>query len=71
MELRNLRAFVEVVRQGGFAQAAKTIFATQSTVSKSVKQLEDEIGGRLLDRVGTAARWLPSATSSTGEQPRS
>jgi DNA-binding transcriptional LysR family regulator len=52
MELRNLRAFVEVGRQGGFTQAARTIFATQSTVSKSVKQLEDEIGGRLLDRVG-------------------
>jgi DNA-binding transcriptional LysR family regulator len=52
MELRNLRAFVEVVRQGGFSQAAKTVFATQSTVSKAVKQLEDEIGERLLDRIG-------------------
>jgi DNA-binding transcriptional LysR family regulator len=52
MELRTLRAFVEVVRQGGFSQAAKTVFATQSTVSKAVKQLEDEVGARLLDRVG-------------------
>jgi len=52
MELRTLRVFVEVVRQGGFSQAAKTVFATQSTVSKAVKQLEDEIGTPLLDRVG-------------------
>ncbi len=52
MELRTLRAFVEVVRQGGFSQAAKVVFATQSTVSKAVKQLEDEIGMRLLDRIG-------------------
>src|ERR1700730_233586 len=52
MELRTLRVFVEVVRQGGFSQAAKTVFATQSTVSKAVKQLEDEIGFRLLDRIG-------------------
>jgi DNA-binding transcriptional LysR family regulator len=52
MELRTLRAFVEVVRQGGFSQAAKTVFATQSTISKAVKQLEDEIGVPLLDRVG-------------------
>ncbi len=52
MELRTLRAFVEVVRQGGFSQAAKTVFATQSTVSKAVKQLEDEIGAPLLDRAG-------------------
>jgi DNA-binding transcriptional LysR family regulator len=52
MELRALRAFVEVVRQGGFSQAAKTVFATQSTISKAVKQLEEEIGVPLLDRIG-------------------
>ncbi|MGO9993798.1 MAG: LysR substrate-binding domain-containing protein [Steroidobacteraceae bacterium] len=50
MELRNLRAFVEVVRQGGFSQAAKAVFATQSTVSKAVKHLEDELGLVLLER---------------------
>ena len=52
LEIRTLRAFVEVVRQGGFSQAAKVVFATQSTVSKAVKQLEDEIGVLLLDRLG-------------------
>lgn len=52
MEIRTLRAFVEVVRQGGFSQAAKTVFATQSTVSKAVRQIEDEIGAPLLDRLG-------------------
>src|ERR1700747_3778687 len=56
MELRTLRAFVEVVRQGGFSQAAKTVFATQSTISKAIKQLEDEIGVPLLDRVGHRSR---------------
>ena len=49
MELRTLRAFVEVVRQGGFSQAAKVVFATQPTISKAVKQLEDELGVPLLD----------------------
>jgi DNA-binding transcriptional LysR family regulator len=52
MQLRMLRAFVEVVRQGGFSQAAKAIFATQSTVSKSVQSLEAELGAVLFDRVG-------------------
>jgi DNA-binding transcriptional LysR family regulator len=52
MELRTLRAFVEVVRTGGFTEASKVVFATQSTVSKAVKQLEDELGIRLLDRIG-------------------
>jgi DNA-binding transcriptional LysR family regulator len=52
MELRTLRVFVEVVRQGGFSQAAKVVFATQSTVSKAIKQLEEELGVPLLDRLG-------------------
>jgi DNA-binding transcriptional LysR family regulator len=62
MELRPLRAFVEVVRQGGFSRAAETVFATQSTVSKAVKQLEQEIGAPLLDRAGRR-----SALTSIGE----
>src|SRR5512135_442533 len=56
MELKNLKTFVEVVRQGGFSQAAKEVFATQSTVSKAVKHLEDEIGLPLLDRLGHKSR---------------
>lgn len=52
MEFRPLRMFVEVVRQGGFSQAAREVNATQSTISKAVKQLEDEIGVPLLDRIG-------------------
>lgn len=56
MEFRTLRAFAEVVRQGGFSQAAKVVFTTQSTISKAVKQLEDELGVPLLDRVGHQSR---------------
>ena len=52
MDLRSLRIFVEVVRRGGFSAAARTVFATQPTVSKSVQQLEDELGVRLIDRSG-------------------
>ena len=52
IDLRRLRLFVEVVRQGGFSRAAKVVFAAQPTVSKAVKQLEDELGVPLLDRVG-------------------
>ncbi|MGO9389075.1 LysR family transcriptional regulator [Rhodoblastus sp.] len=50
MELKNLRAFVEVIRQNGFTAAGKVLCATQSTVSKAVRQIEDEIGAPLLDR---------------------
>jgi hypothetical protein len=46
-----LRAFVEVVRQGGFTQAAKKVFATQSTVSKAIKHAK-----RSLERALPATR---------------
>lgn len=59
MDFRTLRAFVEVVRQGGFSPAAKAVFATQSTVSKAVKQLEEEIGAPLLDRIGHRSLLTP------------
>jgi DNA-binding transcriptional LysR family regulator len=52
MNLRTLRAFVEVVRQGGFSQAAEVVSLTQSTVSKAVKTLEEELGTPLLNRLG-------------------
>jgi len=56
MQVRTLRMFVEVVRQGGFSHAARTVFATQSTVSKAVKQLEEELGLPLLERLGHRSR---------------
>lgn len=56
MNLRSFQAFAEVVRQGGFSAAARAIHATQSTVSKAVKQLEEELGLALLDRDTTPPR---------------
>ncbi|MBD8149489.1 LysR family transcriptional regulator [Pseudomonas fluorescens] len=52
MNLRTLHAFVEVVRQGSFSQAAEVVSLTQSTVSKAVKTLEEELGTPLLNRLG-------------------
>ncbi|RUR09726.1 LysR family transcriptional regulator [Legionella sp. km772] len=53
MELKLVRVFVEVVRQGGFSKAAERLFSTQSTVSKAIKQLENELGLLLLERFKT------------------
>src|ERR1700761_1786807 len=50
MEIRSLKALVAVVHEGGFSRAAKKLHLTQSTVSKAVKQLEDELAVKLLDR---------------------
>lgn len=56
MDLRTLGAFVEVVRQGGFSAAGRTLFASQPAVSKAVQQLEDEVGVPLLERTGHRVR---------------
>lgn len=60
MEFRLLRAFTEVVQRGGFSQAARSLASTQSTISKAVKQLEDEVGTILLDRVGHRSVMTPA-----------
>lgn len=52
MDLRSLRYFVETVRLNSFTQAAESLNVTQSTISKMVRQLEQEVGTQLLLRSG-------------------
>lgn len=49
-DLNQMRVFVEVVRRGGFASAARHLGMPRSTVSRWVKELEDRLGVRLLQR---------------------
>ncbi|MDP9704746.1 MULTISPECIES: LysR family transcriptional regulator [Rahnella] len=48
--LRQLRVFVTVSRYGSFSRAGESIGLSQSAVSHSMKELEAEMGVRLLDR---------------------
>src|SRR6185503_20944042 len=52
LDSRQLRAFVTLARTGSFTMAAKDLFLSQSAVSHSMKALEQEVGCRLLDRMG-------------------
>lgn len=52
MELRHLRYFAALAEQLSFTRAAEKVHITQSTLSHQIKQLEEEIGLRLFDRVG-------------------
>ena len=52
MDIRTLRYFVEVVRQQSFTRAAEKLFVTQPTISKMLKNLEDELNCTLLIRDG-------------------
>lgn len=48
--LRQLKVFVAVASHGSFSQAGQMIGLSQSAVSHSIKELESEMGIRLLDR---------------------
>ncbi|WP_316975551.1 LysR family transcriptional regulator [Shumkonia mesophila] len=50
MDGRGLRYFVEVVRQGGFTRAARVLNVTQPTISKMIRQLEENLAASLLVR---------------------
>ena len=52
LDSRQLHAFAALARRGSFTLAAKDLFLTQSAVSHAIKSLEDDVGCRLLDRVG-------------------
>lgn len=52
MDIRSLRYFIETARLSSFTRAAEKMHVTQSTISKMVRQLEDEIGTPLLLRDG-------------------
>jgi LysR family cyn operon transcriptional activator len=52
MELRHLRYFVALAECRSFTRAAERTHVTQSTLSHQIRQLEDEIGQPLFDRIG-------------------
>ena len=55
MDLRQLEIFVKVAELGSFSKAAEALFLTQPTISEHIRTLEDELGVRLLDRLGRGA----------------
>jgi len=48
--LRQLRALVAVGRMGSFTLAAQSLYITQSALSGLIKELEQTLGARLVDR---------------------
>jgi DNA-binding transcriptional LysR family regulator len=50
ISLRQLRAFLTVAEVGGFTEAARRLHLTQPALSMLVKNLEQQLGFRLLDR---------------------
>ncbi len=51
MELRNLITFTNVAELGSFTKAAEQLGYSQSTISFQIKQLEEELGCLLFERI--------------------
>ncbi len=50
MDVRVLRYFLTVAREESFSRAAETLYLSQSTLSRQIKDLEDELGTALFLR---------------------
>lgn len=56
MELRVLKYFIAVAREESMTRAADILHVTQPTLSKQIKDLEDEIGKKLFNRTNYAIK---------------
>lgn len=59
MEIRQLKAFATVAREGNFSRAASKMNLTQPSVSIRVAALEEELGGTLFERGGRLLHLTP------------
>lgn len=59
MNLNQLRVFCTVVSEGGFLQASRTLYMSQSAISQHVAALEKTIGVRLFNRKGRNVSLTP------------
>lgn len=56
MEIRVLKYFLEIAQEGNMTRAAARLHVTQPTLSKQMKELEQELGKKLFRRGSTSVR---------------
>ena len=61
MEWQQIMGFYYVAKLGSFTKAANATFRTQSAISQQIKNLEEELGCQLLERIGKRKLRLTSA----------
>lgn len=56
MDIRQLQYFVRAAELNSFSRAAESLFITQPTISKMIRNLEEELGASLFYREGKSIR---------------
>jgi DNA-binding transcriptional LysR family regulator len=59
MEIRLLRAFIQLIDTGHYGKASAKLFVTQSTLTKQIQALEAAVGGPLFERGRHGAKLTP------------
>ena len=59
MEIHQLRYFCAIATYGTFTRAAQTEHVAQPSLSQQILKLEEELGGKLFDRLPRVARLTP------------
>ena len=60
IKLRQLRVFIEVARQNSISRAAKMLSISQPAVTRTIHELETQLGTVLLQRDGRGIKLSPS-----------
>jgi LysR family cyn operon transcriptional activator len=56
VELRHIRSFLAIASSGHFTRAAGELHVSQPALSQQIRQLEEELGTPLFDRIGRGIR---------------
>lgn len=70
MNLKQLEHLLAVAEAGSFSRAADRLHLTQSALSRSVRLLEEDLGGLLLDRMGKRTELTPLGLTVAGRARR-
>jgi DNA-binding transcriptional LysR family regulator len=67
VSLDQLRTFIAAVDEGSFSAASRKLLRSQSVVSETISNLEEQIGVQLFDRAGRYPKLTPAGSAILGD----